>query len=94
MAYNDSVYFQQEKIQQVVSRLTETKDSMIKIKNELIEYNNQQLKSYWSTAGSILAQSRLESFINNDVQGFIDYINARIEELDSSISYVNQMDEA
>ena len=34
MAYNDSVYFQQEKIQQVVSRLTEKKDSMIKIKNE------------------------------------------------------------
>ena len=34
MAYNDSVYFQQEKIQQVVSRLTETKDSMIKIKND------------------------------------------------------------
>lgn len=67
---------------------------MIKIKNELIEYNNQQLKLYWSTAGSVLAQSRLESFINNDVQGFIDYINARIEELDSSISYVNQMDEA
>lgn len=94
MAYNDSVYFQQEKIQQVVSRLTETKDSMIKIKNELIEYNNQQLKLYWSTASSVLAQSRLESFINNDVQGFIDYINARIEELDSSISYVNQMDEA
>ena len=45
MAYNDSVYFQQEKIQQVVSRLTETKDSMIKIKNELIEYNNQDRKS-------------------------------------------------
>ena len=73
---------------------TNIKGSMTKIKNELIEYNNQQLKSYWSTAGSILAQSRLESFINNDVQGFIDYINARIEELDSSISYVNQMDEA
>lgn len=94
MAYNDSVYFQQEKIQQVVSLLSETRDGMIKIKDELVQYNEEQLKLYWSTAGSVLAQSRLESFINSDVQSFIDYITARIEELDSSINYVNQMDEA
>ncbi len=94
MAYNDSVYFQQEKIQQVVSLLSETRDGMIKIKDELVQYNEEQLKLYWSTAGSALAQSRLESFINSDVQSFIDYITARIEELDSSVNYVNQMDEA
>ena len=94
MAYNDSVYFQQEKIQQVVSLLSETSDGIIKIKDELVQYNEEQLKLYWSTAGSALAQSRLESFINSDVQSFIDYITARIEELDSSVNYVNQMDEA
>ena len=67
---------------------------MIKIKDELVQYNEEQLKLYWSTAGSALAQSRLESFINSDVQSFIDYITARIEELDSSVNYVNQMDES
>lgn len=94
MAYNDSVYFQQSDIQQVISRLSETRDGMVKIKNELVDYNEQQLKLYWSTAGSVLAQSRLETFINQDVQEFIDYITARIEDLSSSVPYVNQMDEA
>ena len=90
----DSLYFDQASLQKVISFLTEAKDGMTKVKEEFIQYNETNLKKYWSSAGSIVAQSRLESFINNDIENFIQYINQRINDLQDSVPYVNRIDEA
>lgn len=89
----DSLYFDQDALKRVISLLSDTRDSMTKIKEDLIQYNEANLKPYWSTAGSIMAQSRLEGFINQNVTDFINYISERINDLESSVPLVNQIDE-
>ena len=91
---NDSLYFDQASLQKVISFLTEAKDGMTKVKEEFIQYNETNLKKYWTTAGSATAQSRLENFINGDIESFIMYISARIQNLEESVPYVNQIDQA
>ena len=91
---NDTTRFDQASLQRVISFLTETRDDMIKLKEEFIEYNETKLKKYWISAGSIVAQSRLESFINNDIESLIKYINQGINNLQDSVPDVNNMNEA
>lgn len=90
----DTIHFDQASLQKVISLLSETRDGMTKVKEELIQYNETNLKKYWTTAGSATAQSRLENFINGDIESFIIYISARIQNLEESVPYVNQIDQA
>ena len=69
----DTIHFDQASLQKVISLLSETRDGMTKVKEELIQYNETNLKKYWTTAGSATAQSRLENFINGDIESFIMY---------------------
>ena len=90
----DTIHFDQASLQKVISLLSETRDGMTKVKEELIQYNETNLKKHWRTAGSATAQSRLENFINGDIESFIMYISARIQNLEEFVPYVNQIDQA
>ena len=69
----DTIHFDQASLQKVISLLSETRDGMTKVKEELIQYNETNLKKYWTTAGSATAQSRLENFIKNNYKNKINF---------------------
>lgn len=92
--YADALEFNQQGIQKVVDSLNEISANMTKIKQDFIQYNETNLKPYWVTAGAEIAQNRLNQFINVDMEEFIKYINEKINNLQATISYANQIDNA
>ena len=63
------------------------------IKNEAeVEEDNMKVKK--NKSKEEYGISRLENFINGDIESFIMYISARIQNLEESVPYVNQIDQA
>lgn len=92
--YGDGLDYGLEGVQSQIGVLEEVRDVIVQLKNDFIEYNAANLKPYWTTAGSVLAQSRLEGFINQDIESFINYIDNRIMDLKSAYDNLNKIDQA
>ncbi len=92
--YNDNLDFSPEGLQAQIGVLEEVRDVIKQLKNDFVAYNEANLKPYWSTAGSLLAQAKLESYINHDIEDFILYLDGRINDLKSAHSDLLKIDEA
>lgn len=92
--YSDNLDFSPEGLQAQIGVLEEVLSVIKKLENDFVAYNESNLKPYWTTAGSIIAQSKLEGFIHTDIDGFIQYLTNRIEDLRSAHSNLLKIDEA
>lgn len=92
--YNDNLTFSSEQLEVQIGVLEEVRAVINKLKEDFMAYNEANLKPYWSTAGSIVSQAKLEGFINQDIDGFINYIDARINDLKVAHSNCVRIDEA
>lgn len=92
--YSDNLDFSLEGLQAQIGVLEEVRNVISQLKNDFLGYNESNLKPYWATAGSVVAQSRLEGFIHNDIDSFIQYLDGRINDLKSALSDLHKIDEA
>ena len=93
MAYSksDLLTFDEVQLKAMIEIVEEVRDKMVVSKNSFDDYIAEQLKPNWTTEGGLNTVSSLENFSNSNIQSFIEYINARIQDLYSTLDSVQKI---
>ena len=92
--YSDNLDFSPEGLQAQIGVLEEVLSVIKNLKNDFVAYTEFNLHSHWISSGSSRARSKLRDFIYTDIDGFIQYLTNRIEDLRSVHSNLLKIDEA
>lgn len=88
---SDLLTFNEAQLKSMIQMVEEVRDKMISSKNNFDDYVANQLKPNWTTEGGLNTVSCLENFSSSNIQSFIEYINARIQDLYSALDSVQQI---
>lgn len=91
MEKSDSSFYLVD-ISNSIKEIREKNKSNIDNKKVFIEYVENNLKPEWTTQGGQKALKKLSDYINNDYQNYVDYVSARIADLDKLLESLRKVD--
>ena len=87
----DLLTFDETQLKSMIGIVEDVRDKMVLSKSNFDDNIANQLKPSWTTDGGLNTISGLKSFSNSNIQSFIEYINARIQDLYSALDSVQQI---
>lgn len=84
-------------VRETIEAIERLKDIMVdnnRIKDNFISYIDTKMAPYWTTEEGLETIEELRDFVNNDYQEYINYLNDRINALESIIPNLNAIDRA
>ena len=88
----DDLSFSLEEISNSIEKLRQENQDNIDNKNTFTEYVKNTLEPKWTTQGGKEALKKLYDYIDNDYQSYVDYVSARIDDLDSVLESLKKID--
>ena len=88
---SDLLQFNEGQLSEMIGIMEEIHDKMVASKNSYDDYVANQLSPVWTTDNGKKSVSDLQSFSEQDIQGFINYINSRISDLNSALENVKNI---
>ncbi len=92
--YGDNLEFNSEQLATQIGILEEVKVTIQTSKNNYVDYVNTQLSPNWTTDAGKKTISELVNFAETDIQGFINYLDGRIADLEEAKNRTIQIDQA
>lgn len=93
-AFSDNLDYNREALKSQIGNLTESKQTMGKLKEGFIGLVDNLLQPNWKTPNGELSVKNLKDFANSDIHQFIEYTNARISDLEQAATNLGIIDEA
>lgn len=91
---SDLLQFNEGQLSEMISIMEEIHDKMVVSKNSYDDYVANQLNPVWTTDNGRKSVSDLQSFSEQNIQNFINYINSRIADLNSALEYIKNINMA
>ena len=79
--HSDNLEFNSEQLSKQIEILEDVRTTIANSKEKYEEYINQELKPNWTTEAGIQTAEELISFSQTEIQGFIGYLDNRIQNL-------------
>ena len=92
--YGDNLEFNSEQLATQIGILEEVKVTIQTSKNNYVDYVNSQLSPNCTTDAGKKTISELVNFAETDIQGFINYLDGRIADLEEAKNRTIQIDQA
>lgn len=90
-ARGDELNFSVSGLGSMIRKVEKLKKEIEIIKGKYDDYIVEELAPNWRTTGGEVMINKLKNFSNNDLQGFIKYLENKIEDLDESHGYTGKI---
>lgn len=91
--YNDNLEFNSAQLQEQIGILEEIRNTIQSSKDNYVDYINTNLSPNWTTEGGKNTINGLLSFADIDIQGFITYLDGRIQDLEDAKARTVKIDQ-
>lgn len=88
---SDLLQFNESQLTAMIGIMEEIHEQMLASKNSYDDYVINQLSPVWTTDNGRKSISDLQKFSEQDIQNFLNYINSRIEDLNSALENVKNI---
>lgn len=91
VSHSDLLQFNEGQLAEMIGIMEEIHAKMTTSKNAYDDYVANQLSPAWTTDNGRKSVSDLQSFSEQDIQNFINYINSRVSDLNSALEHVRNI---